>query len=187
MHDANFINLRFQINTKTDRLQGVLERRRQRKVYLAYRQETEKEIRLMKKIAVVYWSGTGNTEMMANSVAEGIKEAGAEASVMEPENFSADQIDQFDAIAFGCPAMGAEELEETEFAPMFENCKEKLQGKKIALFGSYGWGDGEWMRTWEEDCKEKGAELVCDSVICTEEPDDEAKEACKSLGKSLVS
>lgn len=140
----------------------------------------------MSKIAVVYWSGTGNTEMMANSVAEGAKEAGAEVSVIETSGFSGDQMDQFDAVAFGCPAMGAEELEDTEFLPMFEGCKAKLQGKKIALFGSYGWGDGEWMRTWEEDCKENGAELACESVICTEEPDDEAKEACKGLGKALA-
>ena len=77
---------------------------------------------MMSKIAVVYWSGTGNTEMMANEVAEGAKAAGAEVSVMTPDDFSADKMDEYDAIAFGCPAMGAEELEETEFEPMFSAC-----------------------------------------------------------------
>lgn len=140
----------------------------------------------MSKIAVVYWSGTGNTEMMANSVADGAKEGGADVDVIEASDFSGSKMDDYDAVAFGCPAMGAEELEDTIFLPMFEECKGKLQGKKIALFGSYGWGDGEWMRTWEEDCKDNGAELACESVICTEEPDDEAKEACRGLGKILA-
>ena len=102
----------------------------------------------MSKVAVVYWSGTGNTEMMAQKVAEGAKEAGAEV-VLTSADFSADDVDAYDAIAFGCPAMGAEELEDTEFEPMFSACESKLSGKKIALFGSYGWGDGEWMRTWQ--------------------------------------
>ena len=95
-------------------------------------------------------------------------------------------MDAYDAIAFGCPAMGGEELEESEFRPMFDDCKAKLAGKKIALFGSYGWGDGEWMRTWEDDCKSKGAQLACDSVICCETPDDEAIGACRSLGAALA-
>ena len=140
----------------------------------------------MSKVAVVYWSGTGNTEMMANEVAEGAKAAGAEVSVFTPDTFSADKMDEFDAVAFGCPAMGAEELEDTEFEPMFNDCRAKLSGKKIALFGSYGWGDGEWMQIWEGSCKDDGAELAWDSVICTEEPDDDAKAACQALGKALA-
>mgnify|MGYP000681742847 CR=1 FL=1 len=140
----------------------------------------------MSKVAVVYWSGTGNTEMMAQKVAEGAKEAGAEVSVLTCADFSADDVDAYDAIAFGCPAMGDEVLEDTEFEPMFDGCKDALKGKNIALFGSYGWGDGEWMRNWEESCKEAGANLVCDSVICQEEPDDEATDACKALGAALV-
>ena len=100
--------------------------------------------------------------------------------------FSADKMDGYDAIAFGCPAMGAEELEESEFAPMFSSCEAKLNGKKIALFGSYGWGDGEWMRSWEETCKNDGADLACDFVICNEAPDGDAIEACKELGAALV-
>ena len=139
----------------------------------------------MSKVAVVYWSSTGNTESMANAVAEGAKTAGAEVTAFEASDFSADKMDEFDAIAFGCPAMGDEVLEEDEFEPMFSSCEAKLSGKKLGLFGSYGWGDGEWMRTWEESCKNDGAELVCDSVICADAPDDEAEAACIALGKAL--
>ena len=128
----------------------------------------------MSKVAVVYWSGTGNTEEMANKVAEGAKAAGAEVEVISADDFDGTDISGFDGVAFGCPAMGDEVLEDTEFEPMFDGCKDALKGKNIALFGSYGWGDGEWMRNWEESCKEAGANLVCDSVICQEEPDDEA-------------
>lgn len=140
----------------------------------------------MSKVAVVYWSGTGNTEAMANAVADGAKKAGAEAELLGCSDFSAAKVAEYDAIAFGCPAMGAEVLEESEFEPMFEACKGALDGKKIALFGSYGWGDGEWMRNWEDSCKEAGANLVCESVICQEEPDDDAVENCKALGKALA-
>ena len=138
------------------------------------------------KIAVVYWSSTGNTEAMAQAVAEGARKAGASAELFTATEFDGGKVDAFDAIAFGCPAMGAEELEDSEFAPMFESCESKLSGKKIALFGSYGWGDGEWMRTWEETCRGDGAELVCESVICQETPDAEAEENCRSLGAALV-
>ena len=140
----------------------------------------------MNKVAVVYWSGTGNTEMMANEVAEGAKAAGAEVSVFTPDTFSADKMDEFDAVAFGCPAMGAEELEDTEFEPMFNDCRAKLSGKKIALFGSYGWGDGEWMRKWEQTCRDDGAILVCDSVICNEAPDADAVVSCEAMGSALA-
>lgn len=140
----------------------------------------------MSKVAVVYWSGTGNTEAMALAVAEGIKEKGSEAVVLTSAEFDSSQMDNYDAIAFGCPSMGAEELEESEFAPMFEACEAKLSGKMIALFGSYGWGDGEWMRNWEETCKNAGAVMACDFVICNEAPDDEAVVTCKALGAALV-
>ena len=140
----------------------------------------------MSKVAVIYWSGTGNTEMMANKVGEGAKAAGAETEVFSCDQFSADKLDDYDAAAFGCPAMGDEVLEETEFEPFFEECKPKLSGKKIALFGSYGWGDGEWMRNWEETCKEAGAVLACESVICADAPDDDAQAACEALGKALA-
>lgn len=140
----------------------------------------------MSKIAVVYWSGTGNTEAMANAVMEGVKEKGADCTLLTPSEFDSSMMDSFDAIAFGCPAMGTEVLEEGEFEPMFNACEPKLSGKQIALFGSYGWGDGEWMRNWEAACDKDGAMLVCDSVICNDAPDDEALAACKALGAALV-
>lgn len=140
----------------------------------------------MSKVAVVYWSGTGNTQIMADAVEEGIKEKGGEAVLLGPDSFSAADVVSYDAIAFGCPAMGAEVLEEAEYQPMWDEVKGALSGKKIALFGSYGWGDGEWMRNWEDDARDCGAELVVDSVMANNEPDDEAKEACKALGAALV-
>ena len=138
------------------------------------------------KTAVVYWSGTGNTEAMAGSVAEGAKSAGAEVSVFTAADFSADMVDQFDSIAFGCPSMGSEQLEDSEFEPMFNSCEGDLGGKKIALFGSYGWGDGEWMRGWEETCTAYGAVLVTESVICNDAPSDDAIAECKALGAALA-
>lgn len=140
----------------------------------------------MSKIAVVYWSGTGNTEEMATAVMEGAKENGADATMLTATEFDESMLDSFDAIAFGCPSMGSEQLEESEFEPMFVSCEPKLKGKKIALFGSYGWGDGEWMRNWEDTCKSDGAVLACDSVICNDAPDDEALENCKALGAALT-
>lgn len=140
----------------------------------------------MSKVAIVYWSGTGNTAAMAAAVAEGVLKRGAEAALFSSAEFSAAQMDDFDAVAFGCPSMGAEQLEETEFEPMFAECESKLRGKKIALFGSYGWGDGEWMRNWEETCILDGAVIACDFVICNGTPDDEAVLACEALGAALV-
>ena len=102
----------------------------------------------MKKIGIIYWSGTGNTEAMANAIAEGVQAAGGEADLMGPSEFGTDKIGAYDALAFGCPAMGSEELEETEVAPMWESVCGSLGSKTVALFGSYGWGDGEWMRNW---------------------------------------
>ena len=140
----------------------------------------------MSKIAIVYWSGTGNTEAMANAVAEGAKSAGAHVTMYTAPEFSASMVADFDAIAFGCPSMGAEQLEDSEFEPMFTDCESRLSGKKIALFGSYGWGDGEWMRSWEDTCRGDGAVLACDSVICQEAPDDEAEADCRALGAALA-
>ncbi len=140
----------------------------------------------MKKVAVVFWSGTGNTEEMAKAVVSGAQGAGASVSKYTASEFSDSLADSFDAIAFGCPAMGSESLEDSEFEPMFEGVKGKLSGKSIALFGSYGWGDGEWMRNWEDDCKAAGAVLAAESVICNDAPDDDAVAACKALGAALA-
>ena len=142
----------------------------------------------MSKVAVVYWSGTGNTQAMADMVAEGAKEKGAEVSVIEAGNFTPDQVSAYDGIAFGCPAMGDEVLEESEFDPMFTDVETVLSGKKIALFGSYGWGDGQWMRDWTERMQSAGAEIVGgEGLICNETPDEEALEECRELGKQLAS
>ena len=140
----------------------------------------------MSKLAVVYWSGTGNTEAMANALRTAVTEAGAEAALIPAEAFAADQVAAFDALAFGCPAMGAENLEEDVFEPMFASVESALAGKKVFLFGSYGWGDGQWMRDWQESCQNAGVSLACECVIANDAPDDEAVVACKNLGAALV-
>ncbi len=140
----------------------------------------------MSKIAVVYWSGTGNTAAMAKAVEEGARARGAEVSVFGPDEFTAEKVSQFDAIAFGCPAMGAEVLEESSYDPMFTSIEGSLSGKKTALFGSYGWGDGQWMRDWEDRCKAAGAKLSCDSVTANNAPGEDALDACRDLGGSLA-
>ena len=140
----------------------------------------------MSKVAVVYWSGSGNTEEMAKAVVKGAQDKGADAELIYCSDFSASKVADYDAIAFGCPAMGAEGLEESEFQPMFDEVSVALGGKKIALFGSYGWGTGEWMENWENDCKGAGASLVCDSVICNNTPDDEGLMQCEALGAALA-
>ena len=139
----------------------------------------------MSKIVVIYWSGTGNTEEMANAIAEGGKLAGADVSLMETSAFSEDKIPDFDAFAFGCPAMGNEVLEDSEFEPMFEACETKLGNKPVVIFGSYGWGDGEWMREWEARCKNQNINLIAESLMCQGSPDDECLEACRNLGKQI--
>ena len=117
------------------------------------------------KTAVIYWSGTGNTEAMARAVAEGMTAAGAEAVLLTPAEVAPGDLNAYGAIAFGCPAMGAEQLEESEFEPMFAGLEGSLNGKKVALFGSYGWGDGQWMRDWCERVKEDGAQLFSDEGL----------------------
>lgn len=133
------------------------------------------------KTAVIYWSGTGNTQQMAEAVAEG-----AVAELFSVSEFSGN-IEDYDRVAFGCPAMGAEELEDSEFEPFFSGVVDKLSGKKVALFGSYGWGDGEWMRNWTEQEKGAGAEVVNgEGLIANEAPSDDDLENCRSLGQALV-
>lgn len=139
----------------------------------------------MSKAAVIFWSQTGNTEQMANAIADGIREGGMEVDVLNVADTTPADAVKYAKIALGCPAMGAEVLEETEFDPFFTELESKISGLKVALFGSYGWGDGEWMRTWEETCSAAGAVFACDSVICNEAPDAEADAACLSLGKAL--
>ena len=138
----------------------------------------------MSKVAIVFWSATGNTETMANCIAEG---AGANGTIVPCTEMTPAKLAEFDVVAFGCPAMGAEQLEESEFEPMFAALEGSLNGKKIALFGSYGWGDGQWMRDWVDRMTAAGATVVNgEGVICQEAPDDAALDACKDLGKQLA-
>ncbi|MBQ3761012.1 MAG: flavodoxin [Clostridia bacterium] len=138
----------------------------------------------MNKIAVIYWSGTGNTQAMAEAVAEGAKASGAQTDLLT--SAQAVNASAYDAFALGCPAMGAEELEDSEFLPVLERIEPDLVGKKVGLFGSYGWGDGEWMRAWEARCAEKGIVLAADSVTVHEAPDEDGIAKCKALGAALA-
>mgnify|MGYP000082012766 CR=1 FL=1 len=141
----------------------------------------------MNKLAIVYWSGTGNTETMANCIADGARESGAEVAMLPPGEFSAARFSEFGVVAFGCPAMGAEQLEEDEVEPMFAGLEGSLGGKKIALFGSYGWGDGQWMRDWVERAQGDGAQVLNgEGLICNEAPDDDVQAACRKLGADLA-
>ena len=138
-------------------------------------------------VSVVYWSGTGNTQAMAEAVAEGIREGGAEAVLLEVGNADAAALAGENAFALGCPSMGAEQLEESEMEPFVEALEPLVSGKRILLFGSYGWGDGEWMRDWAERMKNAGAALIREEgLIANEAPDDEALEECRAAGKGLA-
>ena len=142
----------------------------------------------MEKIIVAYWSQTGNTAAMAAAIGQGIVEAGKEAVVADISSVSMDDLKNAKAFAMGCPAMGAEVLEEGEMEPSVMEVESFAAGKKIGLFGSYGWGDGQWMRDWEERMAAAGAEVVGrEGVICQKMPDDEAIAACMELGKALAS
>ncbi len=140
----------------------------------------------MSKVAVVYWSGTGNTQAMAEAVVAGAKDAGAEVDLLNSDEFGAAKLGEYDAVGFGCPSMGAEQLEESSFEPMFAECESKLGGKRIALFGSFGWGDGQWMREWHDRCDAAGANEVVDYVICNETPNDDALASCREMGAALA-
>lgn len=137
----------------------------------------------MSKVAIVFWSATGNTETMANCIAEG---AGAAATIVPCGEMNAAKLGEYDVVAFGCPAMGAEQLEESEFEPMYQDLRGSLSGKPVGLFGSYGWGDGEWIRTWAEDAEAAGARLVVEPVMANGSPDGDAETACAALGAALA-
>ena len=137
------------------------------------------------KVSIVYWSGTGNTEAMANAAMEGAKNAGAEVELLPVSAASADVVDR-DVLRMGCPAMGAEELEEGEFGPFVSSVEGLLSGKKIGLFGSYDWGDGEWMRTWQQRVESAGGVMIEDGLICNNTPDDDALSACRALGEKAA-
>ena len=137
----------------------------------------------MDKIAVIYWSGTGNTAAMASAIAQGIQQAGGEAEVMSVSSADPSVVDGYAKLAFGCPSMGSEELAESEFEPFFSAVEGSLSGKKVALFGSYGWGDGQWMRDWVERTAQAGATVYGEGLIAQEAPD-EAE--CVAYGKEFA-
>ena len=140
----------------------------------------------MSKISVVYWSQSGNTAAMAEAVAKGVTDAGKEAEIVFVSSASIDELKSETAFALGCPAMGAEVLEEGEMEPFVTELEGCVAGKTIGLFGSYGWGDGEWMRTWESDCMTLGVTMACEPVICNATPDEAAGAECEALGEALA-
>ena len=142
----------------------------------------------MKKISIIYWSGTGNTQKMAVAIAEGAKVDGTEVSLLSVNQATKDDVLNSDAVALGCPSMGCEVLEEAEMEPfVYEIEKEKLEGKPMALFGSFDWGDGQWMSDCEERMKNTGASLVDEGLKIQNTPDDEGLELCRELGRKLAS
>lgn len=140
----------------------------------------------MKKINIIYWSGTGNTEKMADAIKAGASLNEVEVNLLNVNDAKVEDILEADVTALGCPAMGAEELEEGEMEPFIQSIESILNGKKIALFGSYGWGDGEWMRNWESRIEGLGAQLLEEGLIINEEPDEEGIKKCKDFGKRLA-
>ena len=139
----------------------------------------------MSKIAIVYWSGTGNTEAMADLVAQGVRAKGGEARVIQASDFDAASVDDYDAFAFGCPAMGDEDLEDSEFEPMYDEVEPLLGDKKVVLFGSYEWNEGEWMEKWEQRAEEAGVNVL-DAVAAYDYPDDDASAECLRAGSLLA-
>ncbi|MDR1263611.1 MAG: flavodoxin [Oscillospiraceae bacterium] len=137
------------------------------------------------RINIVYWSGTGNTESMAKLIQEGAEEAGAVVTLLEVSGADASALDA-DVLVLGCPSMGSETLEEGEFEPYIASIEGKLSGKKLALFGSYGWGDGQWMRDWTERMESAGAVLAAESLIVNDAPSGASAEQCKAFGKAIA-
>ena len=135
---------------------------------------------------IVYWSGTGNTEKMANLIAEGIVEKGKQAEVLSVDKVNSDVFNNEDVVILGCPAMGAEVLEECEFQPFVDELISKVGGKKAALFGSYGWGDGEWMRNFEEFMSDNGCDTSLEPLIVQEAPEGDSEEECREFGRKIA-
>ena len=138
-------------------------------------------------ISIVYWSQTGNTQAMAEAISEGVTEAGKEAKIIDVTDASLDALKTEKVFALGCPATGAEVLEESEMEPFVSELEGSVGGKTIALFGSYGWGDGQWMRDWAQRAQDDGAQLFSEEgLICNETPDDDVQAACRKLGADLA-
>ena len=141
----------------------------------------------MKKVLIVYWSGTGNTQAMAESIAKGVSDGNGEAILKPVGNASADLVKEAEALAFGCTAMGAEVLEESEMEPFIASLgSAEVENKPLGLFGSYDWVDGQWMRDWADRMKGLGAKLDGEGIITQLEPAEESLTRCYELGKRLA-
>ena len=140
----------------------------------------------MNQIAVIYWSGTGNTLSMAEAIAQGAQDGGADVTLLSVGETSASAAAAYGKLALGCPSMGDEVLEESEFEPFFQELESQLSGKTVSLFGSYGWGDGQWMRDWAERTDSAGANLCGDGLIVNETPIADELDQCRALGKRLA-
>lgn len=140
----------------------------------------------MANVLVVYWSGTGNTEIMANRISEGLRSEGLIVDTKSVDQISTRDVTNYDKIAFGCPSMGVEVLEEEEFEPFFSQIEGDLGGKKVALFGSYGWGEGEWMDAWRERTEDTGADLF-DVLIINSTPSSDEEDQCVEFGRNFAS
>lgn len=139
----------------------------------------------MEKINIIYWSGTGNTEKMAQGIKKGIESKGVEANLLKVSDATLADVESCEKIAFGCPAMGAEELEEVEMRPFMDEVNKILSGKKVVLFGSYEWANGEWMDTWEDEVHDTGANIV-ETLICFGEPSGDSMDECERVGRVIA-
>ncbi len=140
----------------------------------------------MADVLLTFWSGTGNTEIMAKKIKEGIEKTGVTVDYKPIDKVNIDDVSNYNKLIFGCPAMGVENLEEDEFEPFFNGIEQMLQGKKIALFGSYGWGDGEWMDVWQDHVKETGAILYDEGFKINSTPSSEEEESCVFFGEAFA-
>ncbi|MCH4207415.1 MAG: flavodoxin domain-containing protein [Solobacterium sp.] len=140
----------------------------------------------MKKIAVVYFTGTGNTQELAEQVEAGAKSKGAETELLFSDELDTERIDSYDGIAFGCPASGTEQLNGM-FYGSYDHYRPYLKGKRVVLFGSWGWGGGKYMNEWKVQARGDGMILAADPVTCKKKPDEAALQACFKLGEILAS
>ena len=140
----------------------------------------------MADVLLVYWSGTGNTEIMAEKIKEGIEQQGLKVHMATVDEVNPSDVEAYDKLLFGCPSMGEEELEETEFEPFFEEVSSLIAGKHVGLFGSYGWGEGDWMSLWETRVKDAGAVLFQEGLKVNYTPTDEDEENCVQFGEEFA-
>lgn len=136
---------------------------------------------------LIYWSGTGNTEEMANLIEKGIKEGGKGVEILKVGDTNVETLKDEKILILGCPSMGSEELEEGEFEPFIQSIEGSLKGKTVVLFGSYGWGDGEWMRNWEERMSNNGAKVTLEPLIVNNAPEGDDVDKCINYGKEIAS